>query len=326
MKMMRIWITALALGAVLALAACNGAGGGSPLLDVEVTQSNQEQLYNDLIASNALSSEEYRLLQDYVARSGVPRGQKLPTGMTVAAMIEAQREFEGAQASGSPSDEGGAAEEGGADEGGDQASSNRSGGGQTPAQAVRPAGQAPAPSPVREPDPVTATLPSGLDFEIRLEQSLSSERSQEGEVFEASLAQDLEVDDQLLAPRGSRLTGRVTHAKPSGKVKGRAELSFTLDRIYVGDERYSLNTNTLAFKAEGSQKDDAKKIGIGAAAGAVIGAIAGGGKGAAIGTAIGAGAGTGAVLLTKGDKVEFPVEQKFSFSLQQDVEMKVQEQ
>ncbi|HSR53734.1 MAG TPA: hypothetical protein VLV83_23155 [Acidobacteriota bacterium] len=338
MKMMKTWMTALALGALVALAGCNGAGGGSPLLDVEVTESNQEQLYNDLIASNALDSEQYRLLQDYLARADVPEGQKLPTGMTVAAMIEAQRELEGAQAG----EEGSSGEDGGsADEGGGQPEASQASGGQPAASGDQPSSRpvatsspsqqaAPAASPPAQeaapPEPVMATLSSGTNFEIRLEQALSSESSQEGEVFEASLAEDLLADGYLLAPSGSRVTGRITNAKPSGKVKGRAELSITLDRIYVEDERYSLNTNTLAFKAEGSKKEDAKKIGIGAAAGAVIGAIAGGGKGAAIGTAIGAGAGTGAVLLTKGDKVEFPVEQKFSFKLQRDVEMKITRQ
>ncbi|HSR70097.1 MAG TPA: hypothetical protein VLU25_19365 [Acidobacteriota bacterium] len=336
MKTMKTWIMALALITVLG-AACNRGGADSPLLDVEVTESNQEQLYNDIIASNALSSEEYQLLQDYLARADVPAGQKLPAGMTVGQMIEAQRDFAGAeeediQAEGDEAEE--AAPPAG-DASGSQAatpdqptrsSADRQAGRESPpAQQAAPAEPPGAEPPAAEPPaPTTATLPAGLNFEIRLEQSLSSEQSQAGDIFEASLAEDLEVDGQLLAPRGSRITGRVTNAKPSGKVKGRAELSFTLDRIYVEEERYSIDTNTLAFQAEGDKKGDAKKIGIGAAAGAVIGAIAGGGKGAAIGTAIGAGAGTGAVLLTKGKTVDFPVEQKFAFKLQEDVEMKIQ--
>ena len=54
---------------------------------------------------------------------------------------------------------------------------------------------------------------------------------------------------------------------------------------------------------EESKKDDAVKIGGGAAAGAVIGGILGGGKGAATGAALGGGAGTGVVLATRGKEV-----------------------
>jgi outer membrane lipoprotein SlyB len=96
-----------------------------------------------------------------------------------------------------------------------------------------------------------------------------------------------------------------------------------LQKIVVGDEEYSLESNVLSYEAEGSVREDAKKVGIGAGIGALIGAIAGGKKGAAVGTAVGAGAGTGAVLATSGDEVEFEVEQLFTFALERDVEMKI---
>jgi hypothetical protein len=100
-------------------------------------------------------------------------------------------------------------------------------------------------------------------------------------------------------------------------------MSVALASIEVGQEVYRIRTNTLAFEAQGTGKEDATKVGIGSGIGAVIGAIAGGGKGAAIGGAIGAGAGTGVVLATSGKEVEFGVEQLFSFQLDEDVEMQV---
>jgi hypothetical protein len=88
-------------------------------------------------------------------------------------------------------------------------------------------------------------------------------------------------------PSGAALK-LVTNVKESGKVKGRAELGLRFTRLQTGPVTYDIDTRPLYYIAESTKKDDAVKIGVGAAAGAVIGAIAGGGKGA-IGSAIGAG-------------------------------------
>lgn len=78
---------------------------------------------------------------------------------------------------------------------------------------------------------------------------------------------------------------------------------------------YDIDTRPLSYVAEGTKKEDAVKIGTGAAAGAIIGAIAGGKKGAVIGTAIGAGAGTGVVLATDGKEIRLAEGRKLKVSL-----------
>jgi hypothetical protein len=82
------------------------------------------------------------------------------------------------------------------------------------------------------------------------------------------------------------LTGHVTQVDDSDKIKGRAELAFRFTSLTTGSVTYDIDTKPLYYVAEGTKKDDAVKIGVGAAAGAVIGAITGGKKGAAIGTAL----------------------------------------
>ena len=70
----------------------------------------------------------------------------------------------------------------------------------------------------------------------------------------------------------------------------------------------------MSFDAEKSTKQDAAKVGGGAALGAIIGAIAGGGKGAAISCAVvGGAAGTGTVLATRGKDVELKSEEAITF-------------
>ena len=78
---------------------------------------------------------------------------------------------------------------------------------------------------------------------------------------------------------------------------------------------YDIATTPLFYRAESNKKDDAVKIGVGAAAGAIVGAITGGKKGAAIGTAVGAGAGTGVVLATDGDEIRLAAGRKLKVSL-----------
>ena len=172
-----------------------------------------------------------------------------------------------------------------------------------------------------EPEPTTIVVPEDTKLVIRLAHALSSKTAEPGDKFEAVLDEDLKVDGQVVAPAGTTVIGTVVDAKASGKVKGKAQMSIRLSSLKLGSETYRLPTNTLAFEAEGTGKEDAKKVGIGAAVGAVVGAIAGGKKGLGIGTLIGAGAGTGAVLATPGDEVEFAKEQRFQFRLESPVEL-----
>ncbi|MEE8349217.1 MAG: hypothetical protein V3R94_06590 [Acidobacteriota bacterium] len=162
---------------------------------------------------------------------------------------------------------------------------------------------------------------SGTELKVRLAHSVSSATNQPGDAFEAILDQDLLVDDQVVAPEGSALTGRLTDVVSSGKVKGRARMTLVLETLQVGDASYPIQVAPISFEAETTVKEDAVKVGIGAGIGAVVGAIAGGKKGAAVGTAIGGGGGAAAVMLTKGAQVEFEAEQDFQFQLVQDLEI-----
>jgi hypothetical protein len=180
-----------------------------------------------------------------------------------------------------------------------------------------------APAPVIPARPVTAVLTQGTILDVRLTQVLNSGVNQVGDKFDAILERELVVNGQTVAPRGSRVSGKVVEVEPSGKVKGLASMTLALTSIQTGEERYNLETNALNFDAENTKGRDAKVIGSGAAIGAAIGAIAGGKKGAAIGAAVGGGAGTAGVLATKGKEVDFQPEHKFSFRLERDVEMRV---
>jgi hypothetical protein len=147
------------------------------------------------------------------------------------------------------------------------------------------------------------TVPDGTSFKLDLVTPLDSDSSRVEDAVRATLRESVAVDGTTVLPVGTELTGTVTEAEGSGRVKGRARLGFRFTTLRAGSERYEIQTAPIALEAAATKKEDAKKIGIGAGIGAAVGAIAGGGSGAAKGAAIGGGAGTGVVLATKGKEV-----------------------
>jgi len=161
----------------------------------------------------------------------------------------------------------------------------------------------------------TVTIPDNTVLDVSLETALASDTSRAEDAVRGTLDSPIVIDEVTVIPAGSIVTGHVTGAQESGKVKGRAELGLRFNRIAFRSVTYDIATKPLYWVAEGTKKDDAVKIGVGAAAGAVIGAIAGGKKGAAIGTAVGAGGGTAVVLATDGEEIRLASGRKLKVSL-----------
>ncbi len=161
----------------------------------------------------------------------------------------------------------------------------------------------------------TLTVPENTVLDVTLESSHASDTSRSEDAVRGTLASPVIIDEVTAIPSGSTITGHVTGAKESGKIKGRAELGIRFTRISVGSVSYDISSKPRYWVAEGTKKDDAVKIGVGAAAGAIIGAITGGKKGAAIGTAVGAGGGAAVVLATDGDEIRLASGRKLKVSL-----------
>jgi hypothetical protein len=156
-------------------------------------------------------------------------------------------------------------------------------------------------------------IPNGTQVTARLRNSVDSKVSQVGDRFTLEVVTPLQY-------RGAVIEGRIVQADNSGRVSGRANLSFDFDTIrlingqsyrFAGiiDSVRAANGDNVSVTNEGTVRDrnqttrTVTRAGIGAALGALIGAIAGGGQGAAIGAAIGAGAGAGTVLIQGKDSV-----------------------
>jgi hypothetical protein len=186
-----------------------------------------------------------------------------------------------------------------------------------------PERQATATPPPKPPEPKFATIPSGTEILVRLQDALDSGVNQTGDGFRAILDKDIKVDGVVVAARGSVLEGKLSHVERSGRIQGRATMSMQLTSLMIGNEPHALQTQVITTEAESTKKKDATKVGVGAGLGAVIGAIAGGGKGAAIGAAVGAGAGGATVAATRGQEVHFDSESKVTFVLSREISVKL---
>lgn len=148
---------------------------------------------------------------------------------------------------------------------------------------------------------------------VRLEDRLSSESSNAGDSFTATLVDDLMAETQRVLPAGTVLQGRVISATPAAKGNKPGSLAIAFEKLVLPSGRaidIDAEPRSIDEKidAEGrisrsGGKRTAIFVGSGAAGGAAIGAIAGGGKGAGIGAAIGAGVGILSSILVKGPEV-----------------------
>jgi uncharacterized protein YcfJ len=142
-------------------------------------------------------------------------------------------------------------------------------------------------------------LPSGLDIQIRVNESLSSATAQAGDTFTGTLVNSIEDDNNnIIFERGTPVSGRVISAKPSGRLQDSGQLVLSLNTIR--NERQVANLTVISKEINGVSHtgSNTAKVGGGAVLGAILGGLAGGGKGAAIGAGAGAAAGTGAAAAT----------------------------
>lgn len=160
------------------------------------------------------------------------------------------------------------------------------------------------------------TLPVGTPLMIRTSTDIDTDRNRVGDPFDATLNEDLVSGNQIVAPRGSTVKGRISYAKGSGKITGQAELMLELTDLVVNGKSYMLRTSDYSEVGASRTNRTAATVGGTAALGAIIGAIAGGGTGAAVGAASGAAVGTGVQVLTKGQVLKIPSETIIQFRLE----------
>jgi hypothetical protein len=167
-----------------------------------------------------------------------------------------------------------------------------------------------------------AEIPKGTHVLLRMMNSVSTRTAAEGNQVYLQTATPVAVNNQVVIPPGTYVQGSVSHAKRSGRVKGRAELGIRLEtmtfangkmvkisprlsEVDSGESGQKVDDTESQVKAAGTRGKDAGQVAILAGTGAAIGGLADRSfKGAGIGGGVGTAVGLTRVLLSRGNEVE----------------------
>ena len=155
----------------------------------------------------------------------------------------------------------------------------------------------------------TAEIPQGAHLLLRMENSISTRTAREGDYVYLRTASPIAAGGEIIVPVGSYVQGVVVQSKPSGRVKGRAQLAIRLDTLTLPPGKVvkfsphvdSVDPGQTGQKVAGKENvieqppaigHDAAQVAILAGTGAAIGGVAdrawrGAGIGAAAGGAVG---------------------------------------
>ncbi|MGH9502291.1 MAG: hypothetical protein ACRD20_05525 [Terriglobales bacterium] len=146
-------------------------------------------------------------------------------------------------------------------------------------------------------------LPAGTSFKVKLENTLSTFTSKEGDAFSGRVVDAVVLDGKTVIPVGATVQGRVTKINEPRRIAGKPTIGIFPEAVVLPNgERYLLNAAIVdtslrngtdvnaegQFKGDGYNGKDLTEIGMGTGGGMLIGGLAGGGKGLLIGGGIGA--------------------------------------
>ena len=171
-----------------------------------------------------------------------------------------------------------------------------------------------APAPASVPAPSQITLPAGTFVRVRINEKLSSDKNQPGDLFTATLVQPLVANGLVIAQPGQNIAGRVSEAVKAKEGDGRSRLGLDLTELSLVDgQQVPIRTQLIEFHHPTNRGRDTGVVAGTTAAGAAIGAAAGGGFGAGVGALSGAFAGVIGVLATHGHATEIYPEAVLTF-------------
>lgn len=149
-------------------------------------------------------------------------------------------------------------------------------------------------------------LPEGTRISLALNDYLSTKLNSEGDTFTATVVAPVSLNDRIVIPKGSIVSGCISRVVRPGRFKGKAMMNLlfsslrlpgTIDLPIVASLASVGQEGNAGTRAEGtiaagsSKGKDAAKIAAPTLTAAGIGAMVDGGRGAAIGAGIGAAVG-----------------------------------
>jgi len=164
-----------------------------------------------------------------------------------------------------------------------------------------------------------AVLPAGTTMRVRLNESVGTRTSHEGDQFSATVTEAVRASNGVDAvPEGSMLFGRVTGLHAANVPGEHAVIRLAFDSVRIRGQSYPFDgmisdVNVTSEQTDPTKAGVAKEAGVGAIAGAALGAIIGGAElskiitggllGAAAGTVISLGTGSTQSVIPSGTRM-----------------------
>ena len=182
-------------------------------------------------------------------------------------------------------------------------------------------------------DDAIIVIPKDTELVVELLDEITTEHTEKGEMFQARVVSPYEIS-------GAIIEGRVSKVQKPGRLKRRAEIILSFDRIILSDKRWSnydaIVTEVLPIKGDNikrvdtegtvegksSLKKDITKVSAATGTGVVIGAIAGGPVGAAVGAGVGGAFGVGAVVIDRGKHIRIQRNQQLRIKTSYDTKIR----
>jgi hypothetical protein len=166
--------------------------------------------------------------------------------------------------------------------------------------------------------PKILVVEKGTVIPVQLSNTISTRNIKEGDRIYARTSIPITVGNTIVIPAGTSVQGQIKDAVRAGKVKGKASLTLSFQRMTLpngvsmeifgslggSDEGHREGEATI--QGDSSKGKDAGTVAKAGGTGAAIGGIFGGGKGAGIGAGANAGVALAGVLLTRGADLELP--------------------
>lgn len=166
----------------------------------------------------------------------------------------------------------------------------------------------------------SSDIPKNTKLEIKLEEMLSSDISQTGQRFQATLNKAVSISKVDLLGKGALVEGVVKYAEPTYNYRQPGELDLELVSVTSGGKKYLVQTNTIMLAGKPSAIDPrtGRPMDTGSRTGdvarATIGTVAGGYPGAST-TIPGTDISVGTSSPRNGTQVILPAKSKLTFNV-----------
>jgi len=166
------------------------------------------------------------------------------------------------------------------------------------------------------------SVPAGTELTLALDTTLSSETSQAGDSFTATVVEPIVEEGREVIPAGSTIEGRVTEATPAKRGAGEATLGLSFGALRLASGYRTDIVGSFQEISESKKGRNAAVIGGSAAGGALLGRILGKDtKSTVIGAIVGGGIGTAVLVGREREQAVLPSDTPFGIRLEQSIQV-----